>query len=90
VSRRTKPLLQDDQVAKSQPNLPFDPMPDRVEPCLALLKTTAPTGSGWAYEVKSDGYRLALHIEPKGFASLRVVAMTGPTGFRQLQPQPRS
>jgi bifunctional non-homologous end joining protein LigD len=75
MSRRARPLLQDDQVAKSQPrrrrdpaqpNLPFDPMPDRVEPCLALLKTIAPVGPDWAYEVKWDGYRLAIHIEPKG------------------------
>ena len=25
-----------------QPSLPFDPMPDRVEPCLALLRPTPP------------------------------------------------
>jgi bifunctional non-homologous end joining protein LigD len=83
MSRRAKPLLQDDQVAKSQPrrrrdpaqpNLPFDPMPDRVEPCLALLKTTAPTGPDWAYEVKWDGYRLAIHIEPKG---VRIITRGG-------------
>ncbi|TCU29313.1 bifunctional non-homologous end joining protein LigD [Rhizobium azibense] len=46
-----------------QPNLPFDPMPQRVEPCLALLKTTVPLGPDWLYEVKWDGYRLAIHIE---------------------------
>ncbi|MCU1441781.1 MAG: ligD [Rhodoglobus sp.] len=83
MSRRTKPLLQDEQVAKSQPrrrrdpaqpNLPFDPMPDRIEPCLALLKTTAPTGPDWAYEVKWDGYRLAIHIEPKG---VRIITRGG-------------
>jgi bifunctional non-homologous end joining protein LigD len=52
--RRAEPLLQDDSfTAKSQPrrkrnpaqlNLAFDPMPQRVEPCLALLERTAPTG----------------------------------------------
>jgi bifunctional non-homologous end joining protein LigD len=41
-------------------------MPERVEPCLALLKTRPPTGSDWLFEVKWDGYRLAIHIEPKG------------------------
>lgn len=75
MSRRAKPLLQDDQVAKSkprkprdpaQPNLPFDPMPDRVEPCLATLKPSPPVGDDWAFEVKWDGYRLAVHIDPKG------------------------
>jgi bifunctional non-homologous end joining protein LigD len=48
-----------------QPNLPFDPMPKRVEPCLALLKSVVPLGPDWLYEVKWDGYRLAIHIEPK-------------------------
>lgn len=50
----------------AQPQLPFDPMPARIEPCLALLKSRPPKGSQWAYEVKWDGYRLAVHIEPSG------------------------
>jgi bifunctional non-homologous end joining protein LigD len=71
---RSKPLLHGDQVAKSrpkkprnpaQPHLPFDKMPQRVEPALALLKPKAPTGPDWAFEMKFDGYRLAIHIEPK-------------------------
>lgn len=83
MSRRAKPLLPDDQVLKSkparprdpaQPNLPFDPMPTRVEPCLALLKTAPPKGADWAFEVKWDGYRLALHIEPKG---VRIITRGG-------------
>ncbi|ANL49511.1 ATP-dependent DNA ligase protein (plasmid) [Rhizobium phaseoli] len=49
----------------AQPSLPFDAMPSRVEPCLALLKQTVPQGPDWIYEVKWDGYRLAIHIEPK-------------------------
>lgn len=49
-----------------QPHLPLDPMPDRIEPCLALLAKTPPTGSDWAFEVKWDGYRLAVHVEPSG------------------------
>lgn len=71
--RRSSPLLQSDQMAQSQPrrrrdptqpNLPFDPMPERIDPCLALLKPSPPTGPDWLYEVKWDGYRLAIHIEP--------------------------
>lgn len=42
-----------------------DPMPDRVEPCLALLVPKPPSGAAWAYEVKWDGYRIAIHIEPR-------------------------
>lgn len=41
-----------------------DPMPERVEPCLALLVPKAPSGDDWAFEVKWDGYRLAVHIGP--------------------------
>ncbi|MGO7922027.1 non-homologous end-joining DNA ligase [Rhizobium ruizarguesonis] len=72
----SKPLLQDaDRPVRSrprrprnpaQPSLPLDPMPDRIEPCLALLKPKPPKGPQWLYEVKWDGYRLAVHIEPKG------------------------
>lgn len=83
MSRRAKPLLQDDSVAKSkparprdpaQPNLPFDPMAERIEPCLALLKPVPPKGPDWVFEVKWDGYRLAIHIEPKG---VRIITRGG-------------
>jgi bifunctional non-homologous end joining protein LigD len=57
-----------------QPSLPFDPMPDRVEPCLALLRPTPPEGPDWLYELKWDGYRLAIHIEPKG---VRIITRGG-------------
>ncbi|MFS8116623.1 ATP-dependent DNA ligase, partial [Rhizobium jaguaris] len=60
--------LQSRQVRKrdpAQPSLPFDPMPERIEPCLALLKPTPPKGADWLFEVKWDGYRLALHIHRK-------------------------
>lgn len=41
-------------------------MPSRIDPCLALLKPRPPRGPQWAFEVKWDGYRLAVHIEPAG------------------------
>jgi bifunctional non-homologous end joining protein LigD len=47
-----------------QRGLALDPMPDRVEPCLALLASKPPVGDQWVYEVKWDGYRLAVHVEP--------------------------
>ncbi|MBB4192814.1 ATP-dependent DNA ligase [Rhizobium aethiopicum] len=50
----------------AQSQLLLDPMPARVAPCLALLKPRPPKGPQWAYEVKWDGYRLAIHIEPGG------------------------
>ncbi|SFC22648.1 bifunctional non-homologous end joining protein LigD [Bosea sp. CRIB-10] len=49
--------------SRRQEVLRFDPMPDRVEPCLAQLSPKAPVGPEWAFEVKWDGYRLAIHIE---------------------------
>ena len=49
-----------------QPNLPLDPMPARIEPCLALLRAKPPKGDDWVFEIKWDGYRLAVHIEPSG------------------------
>lgn len=67
-----KPLLRQDEPLRSrprrrrdpaQPNLLLDPMPDRIEPCLALLKSTPPKGKDWLFEVKWDGYRIAVHIE---------------------------
>lgn len=77
---RSKPLLQDsDAPARSkprrrrdpaQPNLLLDPMPRRIEPCLALLKPKPPEGPKWSYEIKWDGYRAAIHIEPSGIRIL--------------------
>ncbi|WP_026791833.1 DNA ligase D [Pleomorphomonas oryzae] len=39
------------------------PMPDFVEPMLATLVSSAPTGEKWLHEIKFDGYRLLAHIE---------------------------
>ncbi|MDX0182298.1 ATP-dependent DNA ligase [Sinorhizobium meliloti] len=55
VARRT---------AKKSEIPPPDPMPARVDPCLATLVDKPPIGPDWAFEVKWDGYRIALHIEP--------------------------
>jgi bifunctional non-homologous end joining protein LigD len=49
-----------------QGRIPFDPMPERIEPCLALLAQKVPTGEQWQYEIKWDGYRLAIHVELNG------------------------
>ncbi|PVE50196.1 non-homologous end-joining DNA ligase [Rhizobium rhizogenes] len=70
--KASKPLLRHDEPLRSrprrrrdpaQPNLLLDPMPSRIEPCLALLKATPPKGDDWLFEVKWDGYRIAVHIE---------------------------
>lgn len=41
-------------------------MPARIDPCLALPKPRPPKGRDWVYEIKWDGYRLVVHIEPSG------------------------
>ncbi len=49
-------------------------MPDRVEPALAQLKARPPQGDQWSWELKWDGYRLAIHIEPTG---VRILTRSG-------------
>ena len=51
-----------------------DPMPERVEPCLATLAPKVPVAPHWAYEIKWDGYRLHVHVEPSG---VRVITRGG-------------
>lgn len=53
---------------------PADPMPARVEPCVATLVDRPPKGTEWAFEVKWDGYRLAVHVEP---SRVRVITRGG-------------
>ena len=77
---RSKPLLRDTEAPirsrprkkrnPAQPQLLFDAMPDRVEPALAQLKSHPPKGDKWSWELKWDGYRLAVHIEPHGIRIL--------------------
>src|SRR5438874_5738044 len=37
-------------------------MPGFIEPCDPTLQEHAPTGSEWVYEIKTDGYRVQVHI----------------------------
>ncbi|MFP3547150.1 non-homologous end-joining DNA ligase [Rhizobium sp. SIMBA_035] len=75
MSKRSQPLIADAPPLRSrarkrrdpaQPNLLLDPMPDRIEPALALLKPKPPSDPRSIAEVKFDGYRGAIHIEPGG------------------------
>ena len=77
---RSKPLLLDENeplqsraIKKrnpDQPRLLFDPLPARVEPALAELRAKPPVGPEWGWEIKWDGYRLAVHIGPDGIRLL--------------------
>ncbi|OAP38528.1 ATP-dependent DNA ligase [Sinorhizobium glycinis] len=53
---------------------PPDPMPSRIDPCLAMLVDRPPKGPQWSFEVKWDGYRLAAHIEP---GQVRIITRGG-------------
>jgi bifunctional non-homologous end joining protein LigD len=33
-----------------------------IEPCDPMLHERAPTGPGWLYEIKTDGYRAQVHL----------------------------
>ena len=68
---QSRPVMKRDP---KQPRLLFDPMPERVEPCLAILKSKPPEGREWSYEIKWDGYRLAVHIEPR---QVRIITRGG-------------
>lgn len=64
--------------SKSRPDeadLFADPMPARVEPCLARAAAVPPEGENWSYEVKWDGYRLAIHVGPEG--AVRILTKGG-------------
>lgn len=58
----------------SQAELFADPMPARIEPCLAMLVPKPPVGPGWLFEVKWDGYRLAVHRDAGG---VRIITRGG-------------
>ena len=49
-------------------------MPARIEPCVAMLVDKPPKGPQWIFEVKWDGYRLAVHVEP---GRVRVITRGG-------------
>ncbi|MBY3231837.1 non-homologous end-joining DNA ligase [Rhizobium laguerreae] len=57
-----------------KPQLQLDPMPARVEPCLAELTSRPPKGDDWRYEIKWDGYRAHIHREAKG---VRILTKNG-------------
>lgn len=68
---------------KAPPAPSADPLPRRVDPCVATLVDKPPKGPGWAFEVKWDGYRLAVHIEP---GEVRAITRGGYDWTRRFGP----
>jgi len=54
-------------------------LPDFVPPSLATLRATAPSGTGWAHEIKFDGYRIQARLD-------RARASIGAKNFRTSPP----
>ena len=57
AERRTKPPASRSKAARKAILPPF------VEPALATLVDDVPTGAGWLYEIKHDGYRMQARID---------------------------
>jgi ATP-dependent DNA ligase len=45
-----------------------------INPCLPTKVDKAPSGDNWAHEIKHDGYRVQIHVGPKG---ARLYTMSG-------------
>ncbi len=55
-------------------DLPGEPLPRFVKPCLATLQEKPPTGENWLHEVKFDGYRLQARLSD---GKVRLLTRTG-------------
>src|SRR6266481_234708 len=49
-------------LARVLPGAKPAPFPDFIEPCLASLRTSVPSASGFVHELKLDGYRVQAHL----------------------------
>ena len=58
-------------------------MPGFIEPCDPTLHERAPTGSGWVYEIKTDGYRAQVHIRD---GKVTIYSRSGYDWSEQLAP----
>src|SRR5690606_23097277 len=56
------------------PRVRRQPPPTELSPQLATLVDRPPTGPGWSYEVKYDGYRILCRLEGK---TVKLVSRNG-------------
>jgi len=54
------------KIAKELPGVRTTRFPGFVEPALAELRDSTPSGKRWVHEIKFDGYRFQLHKEDRG------------------------
>jgi ATP-dependent DNA ligase len=65
-------------------------MPGFIEPCDPTLQERPPSGSGWVYEIKTDGYRAQVHIRAKRVTVYLVAVTSGPMNSRRSPKQRRN
>jgi len=53
------------RIAAPTPAGPREAFPGFVPPQLAQSAVSAPSGAGWAHEIKLDGYRIQIHLRSK-------------------------
>jgi hypothetical protein len=47
---------------RNSPGRPLNAPAAFIHPCQPIVAKQAPTGPGWAHELKHDGYRLQIHL----------------------------
>jgi bifunctional non-homologous end joining protein LigD len=60
--------------AKRPKTIRGEPLPNFIEPQLALQRDGAPAGEGWTHEIKLDGYRMHARIDR---SDIRLLTRTG-------------
>jgi bifunctional non-homologous end joining protein LigD len=59
---RAAPRRPTSRILSRVPGAVRAPHPGFIEPCLATLRAKPPSGEGWLYEIKFDGYRTQAHV----------------------------
>ena len=54
-----------------------------IEPCLPTISRTVPTGVGWAYEIKHDGFRFLCLRDDSACAPSHAAAKIGASSCRR-------
>lgn len=77
AGRKTKPPMSRSKGARKAILPPF------VEPALATLVDDVPTGDGWLYEIKHDGYRMQARIDG---GSVKLLTRSGLDWTAKFEP----
>jgi bifunctional non-homologous end joining protein LigD len=81
AKRKTRPPTSRSKAARKAILPPF------VEPALATLVEDVPTGDGWLYEIKHDGYRMQARIDG---GSVKLLTRSGLDWTAKFEPTARA